>query len=38
MKDIMEQFLRKVFITVLTEVQGRGLQNELRSPIFETVR
>ena len=37
MKDIMEQFSRKVFITVLTEVQRRGLQNELRSPIFETL-
>ena len=37
MKDIMEQSQRKVFITVLTELQGRGLQNELRSPIFETL-
>ena len=37
MKDIMEQFERKVFITVLTELQRRGLQNELRSPIFETL-
>ena len=37
MKDIMEQFSRKVLITVLTEVQGRGLQNELRSPFFETL-
>ena len=37
MKDIIEQFWRKVFITVLTEVQGRGLHNELRTPIFETL-
>ena len=37
MKDIMGQFERKVFITVLTELQRRGLQNELRSPIFETL-
>ena len=37
MKDITEQFRRKVFISVLTEVQRRGLHNELRSPIFETL-
>ena len=37
MKDIIEQFWRKVFIIVLTEVQGRGLHNELRSPFFETL-
>ena len=37
MKDIMEQFGRKVFITVLTEVQRRGPHNELRSPFFETL-
>ena len=34
----MEQLRRKAFITVLTEVQGRGLQNELRPPFFETLR
>ena len=28
MKDIIEQFRRKVFISVLTEVQRRGLHNE----------
>ena len=37
MKDIIVQFLRKVFITALTELQRRDLQNELRSPIFETL-
>ena len=37
MKDIIEQFRRKVFISVLTEVQRRGLHNELRSPFFETL-
>ena len=37
MKDIIKQFERKVFITALTELQRRGLQNELRSPIFETL-
>ena len=37
MKDIIEQFWRKVVITVLTEVRGRGLHNELRTPIFETL-
>ena len=37
MKDIIEQFWRKVFITVLAEVQGRGPHNELRTPFFETL-
>ena len=37
MKDIIEQFQRKVVITVLTEVQRRGLHNELRTSIFETL-
>ena len=37
MKDIIEQFRGKVFISVLTEVQRRGLHNELRSPFFETL-
>ena len=37
MKDIIEQFWRKVFISVLAEVQGRGLHNELRPPFFETL-